>query len=140
VARLYTRLSHLLGNGDYRRFAETALRAFAGDFADYGLHAASYALAVRGFLEEPLFATVVGHRYHPEVKRFLKVLLHIYEPHKVVRLLDPEADAAEIAQAGYTAAPPTAYICLGQACAAPLRRARGIKAAIARCKEASRIV
>ncbi len=138
AARLFTRLSFFGSNGDYRRLAERSLQAFAPAFTDYGIQAAGYALAVTSFLNEPLQATVVGPRHHPEVERFLKGLLKVYEPHKVVRLLDPEADAAAMAQAGYADGAPTAYICLGQACAAPLRQARGIKAAIAQLQKAGR--
>ena len=66
---------------------------------------------------------IVGSRENPETRGFLAEAAQIYEPRKIVQILDPESDAKEIADNGFSSdGPPTAYICVGTAYTAPITK------------------
>jgi len=105
--------------------------------------AADYALAVDAFLGEPTMIRIVGSKDRLETKAILSEAVRLYEPRKVIQILDPQIDAEEISKKGYSAlAQSTAYICLGRACTSPITQPREIPAAVhkmaaARAKESS---
>jgi uncharacterized protein YyaL (SSP411 family) len=92
---------------------------------------AEYALAVDAFLNEPTMIQIVGSKDRAETKGFLAEATRIYEPRKIIRILDPDTDAERIADLGFsTHGSPTAYICVGTTCSAPTTDPKGIASAI----------
>ena len=127
AARTLTKLYNLTENADYRKQAEDALKCFAEAYLSYGFMSAEYALAVDAFLNEPTMIRVVGQKERAETKGLLAESARIYDPRKTIRILDPEADAEEIAKNGFSAhGPPTAYICVGTTCGAPITEPKQI--------------
>jgi hypothetical protein len=131
TARALTRLYHLTGNSAYRELAEETLKCFAETYLSFGFMSAEYALAVDAFLNEPTMIQIVGCKDRPETKGFLAEAARIYEPRKIIRILDPDTDAERIADGGFSAhESPTAYICVGTACSAPITEPREVASAI----------
>jgi hypothetical protein len=131
AARALTELYHLTGNSAYQELAGETLKCFAGTYLSFGFMAADYALAVDAFLNEPTMIRIVGSKDNAETKSFLAEAARIYEPRKVIRLLDPDTDAEEIANGGFSAhGPPTAYICVGTTCTAPITEPKEIASAV----------
>jgi hypothetical protein len=127
AARTLTKTYHLTGNAAYRKMAEEALKYFSNSYLTFGYMAADYALAVDMFLNEPTMIRIVGAKDNPETKDLLAEAVRLYEPRKIIQILNPQIDAGEIAKNGFSSAgPPTAYICVGTACTAPLTEPKQI--------------
>jgi len=127
AARVLTKLHHLTGDQSYRMHAEDTLKRFADSYLSFGFSSAEYALAVDTFLNEPSMIQIVGSPDRPQTKGLLAEANRVYEPRKIVQIYDPREDAKEIEARGYSAADtPTAYICVGRACTAPITEPKQI--------------
>jgi len=127
AARALTKLHHLTGEEHYRTYAEDTLKRFTDSYLSFGFSSAEYALAVDAFLNEPSMIQIVGSPDRPETKGLLAEANRIYEPRKIVQIYDPREDEKEIEARGYsTADTPTAYICVGRACTAPITEPKQI--------------
>lgn len=127
VARVLTKLFHLTGKEKFREQSEGTLRRFVEIYPPFGFMAAEYALAVDAFLNEPTFARIVGSLDKPQTKGLLTEVLRIYEPRKIIQVLDPEQNPGAIAALGYpNTETPAAYICVGKACTAPITEPRQV--------------
>ena len=127
AARALTKLYHLSGNKAYRELAEEALKCFTETYLSFGFMAADYALAVDAFLYEPTIIRIVGSKDKAETKGLLAEAARMYEPRKIIQLLDPGTDAEEISRSGFTARESsTAYICVGTACTEPITEPKEI--------------
>jgi len=127
TARALTKLYHLTGDVSYQTLAREALASFAQSYLSFGFIAADYALAVDTFLHEPTMIRIVGSKEKPETKGLIAEAARLYEPRKIIQLLDPEADAGEIAKNGFSSqGQSTAYVCVGTACTAPITAPREI--------------
>jgi hypothetical protein len=127
AARVLTKLHHLTGDQSYRMHAEDTLNRFADSYLSLGFSSAEYALAVDAFLNEPSMIQIVGSPDSPQTKGLLAEANRIYEPRKIVQIYDPREDAKEIEARGYsTFDTPTAYICVGRACTAPITEPKQI--------------
>jgi len=121
AARVLTKLHHLSGQEAYRTQAEDTLKVFGETYLNFGFMSAEYALAVDAFLNEPTIVRIVGSPSKPETKGLLAEANRIYEPRKIVQLFDPATDSDEITAKGFAAGEqPTAYVCVGKACTAPI--------------------
>jgi hypothetical protein len=131
AARTLTRLYHLSGNIAYRKLAEESLRCFTETYLSFGLMAADYALAVDTFLNEPTMIRIVGSKDNSETQDFLAEAARVYEPRKIIQILDPEMDASEISKSGFCIREAsTAYVCVGTSCTAPITEPKEIAPAI----------
>lgn len=127
AARVLTKLHHLTSDQTYRIHAEDTLKRFADSYLNFGFSSAEYALAVDLFLNEPSMIQIVGSPERPQTKGLLAEANRIYEPRKIVRTFDPREDAKEIEARGYlTGDIPTAYVCVGTACTAPITEPKQI--------------
>lgn len=127
AARALTRLYHLTGNENYRKMAEGTLRRFVELYPQFGFMAADYARAVDALLHEPTAIRIVGSREKPQTKGLLTEAWRAYEPRRVIQILDPELDRKRIADLGYQVTEtPTAYICVGNVCTAPIAEPKQI--------------
>jgi uncharacterized protein YyaL (SSP411 family) len=121
AARALTLLHHLTGKDTYRQLAEGTLRRFVEIYPQFSFMAAEYAIAVDFFLNEPTAIHIIGSLEMPQTKGLLTEAHRMYEPRKVIQLLDPKKDSGKIARLGYpTIDQPTAYVCVGRACTAPI--------------------
>ena len=121
AARVLTKTHHLTGDPVYRKMAEEALKCFSDTYLSFGFMSAGYALAVDAFLNEPTMIRIVGAKHDPETEALVAEAARSYEPRKIIQILNPESDAREIAENGFSSnVPPTAYICVGTACSAPI--------------------
>jgi len=121
AARVLTRAFHLTGNVAYHQMASEALKCFSETYLSFGFMSADYALAVDMFLNEPTMIRIVGAKDDPETRGLLAEAARLYEPRKIIQAFDPENDTEEITQRGFSSdGPPTAYVCVGTACTAPI--------------------
>jgi len=121
AARALILLHHLTGKHKYRQLAEGTLKRFVEIYPQFSFMAAEYAIAVDCFLNEPTAIQIIGSLETPQTKGLLTEAHRIYEPRKVIQLLDPGKDAGKITSLGYPAtSQPTAYICVGKASTAPI--------------------
>jgi uncharacterized protein YyaL (SSP411 family) len=121
AARALMLLHHLTGKDEYRQLAEGTLKRFVEIYPQFSYMAAEYAIAVDCFLNDPTIIRIVGSLEVPQTKGLLTEAHRIYEPRKVIQLLDPKKDAEKITNLGYpTSDKPTAYVCVGKSCTAPI--------------------
>ena len=89
------------------------MKLFAGEYANYGYHAAAYARAVDAAMRPPLHIVIVGAKDHPGLWPLQQAAWQVPLPGKSVEWL---TDGGE---RGYPAAPdgsPRAYVCVGTQC------------------------
>ena len=131
AARALVKLYHLTLDSTYRKLAEESLRCFAETYLSFGFMSADYALAVDALLHDPTVIRIVGSRQEPRTMQLLSEAAKVYDPRKVIQILDPEADASEIQREGLSSQlTPTAYVCVGKACGAPISEPKEIPAAV----------
>ncbi len=133
AARVLTTLFHLTGKESYRRQAEDTLKRFVQIYPQLGFMAAEYALAVDAFLNEPTLVRIVGSLEEPRTKGLLAETHRVYEPRKVVQVLDPQKDSETVSSLGFpNSRQPTAYVCVGTACTAPITEPKKISQELSR--------
>jgi len=127
AARALIRVYHLTRDAAYYKMAEEALNCFSNSYLSFGFMSADYALAVDAFLNEPTMIRIVGAKDNPETKGLIAEAIRLYEPRKIIQVLNPETDAEQIAEDGYRSeGSPTAYICVGKVCTAPITEPKQI--------------
>jgi uncharacterized protein YyaL (SSP411 family) len=98
--------------------------------------AADYALAVDALLNEPTTIRIIGPSERSQTKGLLTEALRTFEPRRVIQILDPQRDQNAIAALGYPISEsPTAYICVGKACTAPITEPHQISVELRRMGE-----
>jgi uncharacterized protein YyaL (SSP411 family) len=121
AASVLTKLYHLTQKGHYRKLAEASLRNFVDVYPQLGFMAADFAVAVDALLTEPVFIRIVGSREDKATVNLLNEARNVFEPRKIVQLLDPVSDADRIKTFGLgNALNPTVYVCAGTFCTAPV--------------------
>ena len=121
AALVLTKLFHLTGKEIYRKQAEETLKRFVEIYPQFGFMAAEYAIAVDTFLNEPTTVRILGSSEKPGTKGLLTEAHRVYEPRKIIQVLDPKKDSETIAALGFpNAKQPTAYVCVGTVCTAPI--------------------
>ncbi|MCX6019116.1 MAG: DUF255 domain-containing protein [Chloroflexi bacterium] len=106
-------------NGAGASRASRVLAAFADEYARYREHGAPYALALWKAMREPIEIVVVGAE--ADAAPFAHAAFQKFAAWRLVRVLDPQRDAAEITVRGYPIAQlPAAFVCKGTTCSAPI--------------------
>lgn len=122
TVRVMGRLFYLTGREDFRKLSEEALKTFLDIYPDYSIQAATYALAVREYIQHPVQITIVGAKSDPRTQTLHKHGLETFPPWKVIQVLDPREDPLEIGPITYQPLDePVAYVCKEGICSAPLR-------------------
>ncbi len=135
AARALARLYRHTGKESYRKLAEATLNRFVAIYPQFGFMAADYSLAVDALLNEPTSIRIVGARQGDQIQSFLTTAHSIYEPRKIIQILDPEEDENAITALGFQIREvPTAYVCIGTACTAPITDAKQIAAELDRTR------
>lgn len=121
AAEMLITLYHLTGLKEYWTAGEGALLAFEDEYSRYDSMAAAYGLAVHCAVNEPTEIAMVGAVDDPRMQAMLAAAWQAYVPWRIVRPLDPSRDATAIAARGWpSSSVPTAYVCRGQTCSAPV--------------------
>ncbi len=127
AAHTIDKLYLLTSRDRWRELADRTLGAFAGAAADYGIFAATYALAVETHFNKPPQVVIIGQRGDELTKALAVAAWRTYRPGRMVATYDPSTvalDSLPPAVAGaarvYRSDPtPRAYVCVGQTCAPP---------------------
>jgi uncharacterized protein YyaL (SSP411 family) len=133
AAQVLTRLYYLTGKDNYRKTTEDTLKRFVEIYPQFGFMAADYALAVDAFLHEPTIIRIIGSGEKAQTKSLLTEAHRNYEPRRIIQILDPQKDQNAITALGYpNSESPTAYICVGRACTAPIVEPRQVSVELSR--------
>jgi uncharacterized protein len=114
------RLAALSGEDEWRELALRALRAFVGEYRQWGQFAASYANAVARALAEPLVVTVVGPADDALASTLWRHVRAMTDPASSVHRLEPGRDNEMLERLGFPADRIAAYVCIGTVCSAPI--------------------
>ena len=133
---LLDRLAHLAQRADFAQRSQAALDLFAPQAGEYGLFAASYALAVASHLRSPMEIVVVGPREDERTTRLLKAAYQPARAGKRVLWFDPATAKGEDLPAGLAATlphlpgdgQPLALVCEGATCRAPVETPEALTA------------
>ena len=121
TARALARLYLLTGEINYQDDARIALASLLPEFEKMGYLAAGYALAADLFVNYPVELVTVGPRDAAETLALHEAGLKLYEPRRIVQLLDPATDGDLMAKKGYVAQEkPTLFMCVNNTCAPPI--------------------
>lgn len=127
MTRALMKLCTLTGEESYRKLVEGTLERFVELYPQFGFMGAEYALAIDAYLKDPTIVRIVGDIAAPETKGLLAEAHRTYEPRRIVQILDPKLNANLIATLGFLSPKqPTAYVCLGKVCTAPITEPRQI--------------
>jgi len=131
AAELLVRLQTSTGEVRYSDLAQSTLEAFARSYDHYGHFSSSYASAVEFFLRGPFSVTILGPHDDVRSEAFRRWARAAYVPGRVIRPLDPEADADLIANMAYRipeamSSTPVAVMCFGNACSPPVKEPSGL--------------
>jgi uncharacterized protein YyaL (SSP411 family) len=110
------RLHYLTGKEEYLEASRKTLKVFVSRFQHYGIMGCVYGLAVELYLN-PMQVHIVGSKKDYLTRKILADSLRIYNPLKVVELIDPDADSERLRSLGYPLADaPAVYVCFGGIC------------------------
>lgn len=129
-----TRLFHYTGEAKYRGLAEKSLTSFAGTAQEYGLFTASFGIALEALLREPTHVVIIGRKEDPKTQGLVKAALTPYRPDRLIQTADPQTDrttlpapVAELLKSLGSVKEPTAFVCSGTQCAAPVTKPEELK-------------
>jgi uncharacterized protein YyaL (SSP411 family) len=114
------RLAALSGEDEWRELAVRALRAFVGEYRQWGQFAASYANVVARALAEPLVVTVVGPAADAIAVTLWRRARATTDPAASLHRLEPVRDEEMLARLGFPTDRVAAYVCIGTVCSAPI--------------------
>ena len=121
AAMLLTELYYLTGQQTYRELAERTLRIIAYPQIYESMAGIGFGLALDLFKSHPVHVVVVGNRSDEQTQEMLEAGLHVYEPLKLVQVLDPEEAPLTIGDMTYKAGEkPLAYVCVQNVCRPPV--------------------
>jgi uncharacterized protein len=129
AAAVLDRLAALTGRADLRQKAEDVFDVFAPKATDFGLFAASYALALAYHLHPQTKIVVIGPAGDARTRELLQAAYHAPRAGKRVLAFDSETVKAKDLPAGLSATlpnlpiddTPLALVCVGSTCRPPVR-------------------
>jgi uncharacterized protein len=128
AAIVLDRLFGYTGEARYREHAEATLEAFAGIAFQFGIHAASYGLAVLLHARQPIEIVITGNSGDPRARALEQAANSVYRFGKAVLRVTPETLAAGNALAPALAQTlphlntnvVQAFVCTGMSCRPPV--------------------
>ncbi len=112
----FLKLHYLTGKKKYLQAAKKTLHYFVPNIKRYGIMASAYGLAVEQYLY-PMQIYIVGPKDDSITLQFRNESLRLYNPLKVVEVIDPTFNSERLKKIGYPATEkPTAYICFRGTC------------------------
>jgi uncharacterized protein len=132
------RLAGLAGRPDFRAKAESTLDIFAAKAAEYGLFAATYALALANHFRPPVEVVVIGLSTDGRTRELLEAAYRTPRTGKRVLAFEPDAVKKGNLPAGLAATLPNlpvdgnplALVCVGSTCQPPVSTREALKSAI----------
>jgi hypothetical protein len=129
AAAVLDRLATLADRSDFREKAQDILDLFAPKARDYGLFAASFALALVNHLRPQTEIVVIGPAGDAHTRALLKAAYQVPRASKRVLALEPETVKAKDLPAGLLATlpnlplddTPLALVCVGTTCRPPVQ-------------------
>ncbi len=116
AADAFLRLHYLTGKRKYLETAKRTLEHFGSTYQRYGILAATYGLAAELYLR-PMQIHIVGPKKDPVTRVFLDESFKVYNPLKVIGILDPAEDAERLTNLKYPVTKiPRAYVCFEGTC------------------------
>ncbi len=137
AAETLARLHTYTEKPEYLARAKTVMAAFERNVeailaGGHGYFAAEFALAARYVNEATTRIAIIGPRDDPRSRELLDEAKRLYQPTKLVQLLDPVQDVALINAMNYVVPErPTAYVCKENACAPPVSGPSELREALA---------
>jgi len=127
--RFLSRLASSAQDKDRRKIVEAALTTVSANSRQFSTRVATYGLALRQVVEEPMEITIVAEG--ARAREYLAAAGTVFLPEKVVRVHSPTEDREEIRSYGYK--PQEAvYLCRGKRCAKPVKEPRLLAAELRR--------
>jgi uncharacterized protein YyaL (SSP411 family) len=123
MADALLRLFLATGEEEHARLAQRTMQAFLPVLPQIGFLASGFALAAERSLLQPILVHVVGPSGSAQTTALIAAAHKPYRFERLVQPLDPANpdDAEHIESLGYAAsAEPTAYVCVGAVCQAPI--------------------
>ena len=121
MAKVLARLYMFTGEIDYQGSARLALASLLPEYERAGYLATGYVLAADLLLNYPVELVTVGPIDDPRTRALHESSLRLFEPRRMVQLLDPERDRDLIEKRGYALTDrPTLFMCMNSVCAAPI--------------------
>jgi len=128
AALVLDRLAHLAERPDFRDRAEATLDLLAAKAADYGLFAATYAIALVNHFRPPVEIVVVGPSHDERTRKLLKSAYASGRAGKHVLAVGPDVVKAGDLPAGLASTlpnlpldgRPVALVCVGTSCQPPV--------------------
>ena len=132
------RLAHLADRADLREKAQATLDLFAPKAGEFGLFAATYALALANHLRSPVEIVVLGPREDERTRDLLKAAYQAARAGKRVLAFEPATLKARDLPAGLAATlpylpydgRPLALVCEGTSCRAPIETPEALAASL----------
>ncbi|WXG41818.1 MAG: DUF255 domain-containing protein [Candidatus Freyarchaeum deiterrae] len=122
AADMFNTLYHLTDKKMYHSVAEVTLTAFAKTYQSHELYATAYAQAVDRFLNPAVKIVVIGPKSDDKTHELHTKALNIFEPRRIVELLDPEEDKEKIQKSNFPEiAEPAVYACIENSCSPPIK-------------------
>ncbi|MBL4720691.1 MAG: thioredoxin domain-containing protein, partial [Alphaproteobacteria bacterium] len=139
MANICARLYYLTGNTEYLTRSEEIITAFSGAAAK-NFFPLSTLLNSAEFLQSATQIVIVAHE--AESKDMKKIIYDLSLPNRIVTVVPPEADATASLPDSHPAhgktaidGKPTAYICRGPVCSAPVTDPQKLKLALTETTE-----
>jgi len=117
AAEFFLKIGILSQNSEYLAMSRHTLAFFSQDFPRYGIFASHYAFTCHMALHPPVMIIVLGRREDLLTQAFLHRLFALYEPRKIIKLLDLDQHPEMIQllqQHGHKA--PRGYLYIGKDC------------------------
>ncbi len=135
AALVLSRLFAYTGENRFQERAQATLEAFAGVAPQYGLFAASYALAAGVHLKSPAQVVVLGHAGDPVAAQLERAALDVFRFGKAVLRVTPEILTSNTLPSALAAPLPhvpggtaQALVCVGGVCRPPVTAPAQLKA------------
>ncbi len=135
AALLAARLAEHTGEPRWRERLERLLGAFAGSLAGLSLHAATLLQAADWYLRPATHVAIIGEPGDPAADALFTAARSSYRPRTVMHRLGPQDSARALPgplKAMLEGKTPRAYVCAGEACAAPTADPSELAATLAR--------
>lgn len=122
AVRFFTELFQITQQHQYQEVAQKTLRFLKNELPQRSYFAAGYALAVEHYFDYPVYFFIVARPDDKHRQPLITAAQKIYEPRKVVMLLEPEQDQLKFGDVTF---PKTRearlFLCVERRCSPPLK-------------------
>lgn len=127
AAESLIRLYYFTFSKEYFNQAEKILKSLWQKGVTYDIFDEDYALALERYFNYPISMVIVGDKKDPLTEALFKEVLGIYEPRKIIQLLDPRRDSELVKKKGLpTPKTPSLFICDENRCSLPIEKPQNI--------------